>query len=67
MSTKESSIKIIKRTYRESLLQKKQYSVGQAKTEKQLARELFRTVASWVEERKDATRQGDLAQSSPIQ
>lgn len=53
---KESSIKIIKRTHRESLLQEKPYSLGQAKTEKQLARELFKTIASWVEERKEATK-----------
>jgi hypothetical protein len=67
MSAKESSIKIIKRTHREALLRKNLYPVDQAKTEKQLARELLRTIASWVEERKEATKSPNLAQRSAIE
>ena len=51
MASVEKTIKVIKRTARESLVDQAQSLL---KTEKQSKREMAKVVASWIEERKQA-------------
>lgn len=53
MSAIEKTIKIIKRTARESLVDQEQSVLM---TDKQSRREMVKVVASWIEERKELTK-----------
>jgi hypothetical protein len=52
MASQSSSIKIIKRNQRESFAPREEGPTSQAQTENKLRREMVKTVASWIDERR---------------
>jgi len=56
MSLSGKSIKIIKREHRESLVPR-EMDHSRLRTENQTRRDLIRTVSSWIEERRETTKQ----------
>jgi len=55
MSSKDRSIRVIKRAHRESLVYR-ETPVAPVKTESQTKRELLKTIESWIEEQRETKK-----------
>jgi len=55
MSSRDRSIRIIKRANRESLVDR-ETPVAPVKTERQIKRELLKTIESWIEEQRETKK-----------